>query len=333
MSKYSVIVALGVAFLVGGCGCDPGMDGVPDFTPDQCTNTTAGQSVDVNGCSCSQLDTDGDGVDDCSDQCPGTPTGIPVLSNGCPETDPIDPDGDGVPDVQDGCPDTPAGEPVDANGCSCTQLDSDGDGVKDCNDQCPGTPGGTPVGENGCPTTTDSDSDGVPDGQDQCPNTPSGEPVNANGCSCSQVDGDSDGVNDCDDQCPGTSQGQAPGCGGCVCGQLTGATRFLGVDCYAIVQPVPVCIMVCAPGGTTAVGLEDAPPAGWSVANISNGGQWDAVNQKVKWGPFFDPIPATVSYEAIPPTGTTGNQCFNGTVSYDGGNNAVNDTACLVNCP
>ncbi len=35
-----------------------------------------------------------------------------------------DSDGDGVPDDQDNCPGTPAGEPVDQNGCSAGQLDA-----------------------------------------------------------------------------------------------------------------------------------------------------------------------------------------------------------------
>src|SRR5579859_1132384 len=33
--------------------------------------------------------------------------------------------------------------------------------------------------------------------------------------------------------------------------------------------------------------IQDTPPAGWSVANISDDGAFDAVNQIVKWGPFF----------------------------------------------
>ena len=35
------------------------------------------------------LDSDGDGVPDDSDQCPGTPTGTPVDANGCPLPPPL----------------------------------------------------------------------------------------------------------------------------------------------------------------------------------------------------------------------------------------------------
>ncbi|XP_065584288.1 alpha-agarase-like [Artemia franciscana] len=90
------------------------------------------------------LDSDGDGVIDDLDQCPGTPMGTPVGTDGCP----LDSDGDGVNDDMDQCPGTPAGTTVGTDGCP---LDSDGDGVIDDNDQCPGTPAGVEVEANGCP--------------------------------------------------------------------------------------------------------------------------------------------------------------------------------------
>jgi OOP family OmpA-OmpF porin len=88
-------------------------------------------------------DTDGDGVKDSRDNCPGTPTGITVDSNGCP----LDSDGDGVPDHIDTCPGTMRGVKVDANGC---EIDSDRDGVFDRNDKCPNTRQGAQVDISGC---------------------------------------------------------------------------------------------------------------------------------------------------------------------------------------
>lgn len=58
-------------------------------------------------------DSDGDGVPDSRDECPGTPAGVAVTSFGCPK----DSDGDGVADYMDKCPGTPAGAKVDAEGC------------------------------------------------------------------------------------------------------------------------------------------------------------------------------------------------------------------------
>ncbi|MEK6655629.1 MAG: outer membrane beta-barrel domain-containing protein [Thermodesulfobacteriota bacterium] len=89
-------------------------------------------------------DSDGDGVPDNLDKCPGTPAGVKVDRDGCP----LDYDGDGVPDYLDKCPGTPAGVKVDQNGCP---LDSDGDGVPDYLDKCPDTPKGMAVDQDGCP--------------------------------------------------------------------------------------------------------------------------------------------------------------------------------------
>lgn len=91
-------------------------------------------------------DSDGDGVPDDRDKCPGTPQVAhhTVDADGCP----MDSDGDGVPDYLDRCPDTPAGVAVDEWGCP---FDGDGDGVPDYLDKCPGTPQGTRVDESGCP--------------------------------------------------------------------------------------------------------------------------------------------------------------------------------------
>jgi OOP family OmpA-OmpF porin len=122
------------------------------------------------------VDSDGDGVNDDADKCPGTPPGTAVDSDGC--TQPQDDDHDGVNNDLDKCPGTPAGVKVDANGC---ELDSDGDGVSDSRDQCPNTPAGAKVDDKGC--ELDTDGDGVVDSQDKCPDTPKGDRVDAVGCS------------------------------------------------------------------------------------------------------------------------------------------------------
>lgn len=95
-------------------------------------------------CARPPLDSDGDGVIDQIDQCPGTPPGVAVNATGCAR----DADGDGVPDLADQCPATPKGAVVGANGCA---LDSDNDGVPDHLDKCPATPAGTlRVDAHGC---------------------------------------------------------------------------------------------------------------------------------------------------------------------------------------
>jgi OmpA-OmpF porin, OOP family len=88
-------------------------------------------------------DSDGDGVIDDRDQCPGTPAGVTVNANGCPP----DSDGDGVPDHMDQCPGTVRGAAVNSVGC---EMDGDNDGVVDRLDQCPNTRAGAQVDVKGC---------------------------------------------------------------------------------------------------------------------------------------------------------------------------------------
>jgi len=160
------------------------------------------------------LDTDGDGVPDTLDKCPGTPSGAKVDPKGCP----LDRDGDGFYDYQDQCPDTPAGIAVDGYGCT---PDTDRDGVDDHLDKCPGTPTDIAVDKNGC--APDSDGDGVADYLDQCPKTPAGVPVGKWGC---PLDSDGDGVTDDQDKCPNTPRGATVNPAGCwVLAGLTFATN------------------------------------------------------------------------------------------------------------
>ncbi len=75
-------------------------------------------------------------------ECWQSADGAPNLCGG-----PVDTDGDGVTDDKDKCPGTPKGVQVDMDGCP---LDSDGDGVYDYMDKCPGTPNGASVDSDGC---------------------------------------------------------------------------------------------------------------------------------------------------------------------------------------
>lgn len=127
---------------------------------------------------------DNDGVNNDIDLCPNTPKGEGVDSNGCSDSQiDTDGDGDGVTDDTDQCNDTPSGETVDSNGCSSSQKDTDGDFVTDDIDLCPNTLKGETVDSNGCSDSQkDTDGDGVKDDLDTCPNTPSGETVDTYGC-------------------------------------------------------------------------------------------------------------------------------------------------------
>ncbi|MES9856455.1 MAG: OmpA family protein [Sedimenticola sp.] len=78
----------------------------------ECWQATGGAQLRLPECG-DVIDSDGDGVYDNKDQCPGTPKGVAVDAVGCP----LDSDGDGVLDYKDKCPGTRSGAKVDANGC------------------------------------------------------------------------------------------------------------------------------------------------------------------------------------------------------------------------
>ena len=194
---------------------DASMSGTYKFTTEQgCTedfdlivNTVAG-------------DNDNDGVTDNNDSCPNTPAGEDVNANGCSESQ-LDNDNDGVNNSNDLCSNTPAGETVDTNGCSASQLDDDNDGVSNANDLCPNTPANESVDSQGCSSNQqDIDNDGVSNENDLCNNTPPGENVDANGCSESQLDDDNDGVTNANDLCPNTPVGETVDTNGCTIATL-----------------------------------------------------------------------------------------------------------------
>jgi hypothetical protein len=71
---------------------------------------------DVDFSELDKLDSDGDGVKDDKDLCPGTPKGVEVNAKGCPKDD----DNDGVPNYKDKEPNTPENSIVDENGIALT---------------------------------------------------------------------------------------------------------------------------------------------------------------------------------------------------------------------
>jgi uncharacterized delta-60 repeat protein len=83
-------------------------------------------------------------------------------------------------------------------------------------------------------------------------------------------------------------------------------------------EPITVRVAISPTGDAQSYAVEDQPPAGWTVSAITEGGEWDAANSKVKWGPFLDVQPRTLSYQAVPPDGVSGVVVFAGAASFDG---------------
>ncbi len=68
----------------------------------------------------------------------------------------------------------------------------------------------------------------------------------------------------------------------------------------------------------TSYAIEEIPPKGWAVTKITEGGAWDAVTGKVKFGPFFDHTARQFAYIVAPPIEATARAEFNGSGSADG---------------
>ncbi len=131
-------------------------------------------------------DSDGDGVSDPNDKCPGE-FGF-ARYDGCPIPDT---DKDGINDEEDKCP----GEAGIAKYGGCPIPDTDKDGINDEEDKCPNEPGTAKY--NGCPIP-DTDKDGINDEEDKCPNEAGTAKYNG----CPIPDRDNDGINDEEDKCP-----------------------------------------------------------------------------------------------------------------------------------
>lgn len=72
-------------------------------------------------------------------------------------------------------------------------------------------------------------------------------------------------------------------------------TRTLPAD-FLPDAALPVTLAAAPAADVAAWAVEELIPAGWNVAAVSDGGGFDAVNHKVKWGPFFDPAPRVLNY-------------------------------------
>jgi Outer membrane protein beta-barrel domain/Thrombospondin type 3 repeat len=168
-------------------------------------------------------DSDGDGVINSADRCPGTALHTTVDGSGCPKRQ--DTDGDGVNNLDDICPNTPAAATVDANGCSAAQRSGDTTSAAPADTAAAAAAADTAAADTAAAkrdtarikadtAAADRDDDGIIDSVDRCPGTPKGAKVDASGCT-GTLDGDGDGVLDDRDKCPTTTPGTKVDASGC----------------------------------------------------------------------------------------------------------------------
>jgi uncharacterized delta-60 repeat protein len=80
--------------------------------------------------------------------------------------------------------------------------------------------------------------------------------------------------------------------------------------------------------------VEDQPPTNWPVLNISHGGVLDTNSGKVKFGPFYDHEPRTLTYKVVSPVWglycALGVFCFDGRASADGISSPIVGQQCMA---
>ena len=159
----------------GACSGDPGHQpctGLPGVSASLCTGgtcnimTCTGTLEDCNGvsadgcewdpavdgmCCDPNADADGDGSDDCADQCPSDPGKSAPGVCGCFVAD-ADSDGDGSENCIEECDNDPGKTVPGSCGCGTPDVDGDGDGFLVCDDPCDADPAKQDPGLCGCGT-------------------------------------------------------------------------------------------------------------------------------------------------------------------------------------
>ncbi len=102
----------------------------------------------------------------------------------------------------------------------------------------------------------------------------------------------------------------------------SGGIAIRRLNGYIPGQLLTVTVSVTPPAGTIAYGIEETPPTGWQVSQISDGGEFDPANGKVKWT-FLDATTRSLTYRLTVPANASGSYFFNGIANVDGTSTAT----------
>lgn len=64
--------------------------------------------------------------------------------------------------------------------------------------------------------------------------------------------------------------------------------------------------------------VEHIHPRGWTVLEVDGGGLWDSRGSRIRWGPWFDSIPRTLTYRLLPDRDKRYPGRFSGSLFVDG---------------
>ncbi|MEI6785260.1 MAG: MBG domain-containing protein, partial [Verrucomicrobiota bacterium] len=94
------------------------------------------------------------------------------------------------------------------------------------------------------------------------------------------------------------------------------AVRALPVN-FRPGTPFAAAIELAPYSNTLFCAVAETLPAGWAVSNISHDGFFSAARQQIKWGPFLDSTPRTLTCDLTPPGHATGVVVFTGQAQFD----------------
>jgi hypothetical protein len=99
---------------------------------------------------------------------------------------------------------------------------------------------------------------------------------------------------------------------------------------YVPGQPVLISLEI-APGALVAAfAAEELVPEGWTLSSVNEAGEFDPVNQRVKWGPFLDSAPRSLRYALTPPVSAREILTLRGQGSFDGRSQPAQGEALLA---
>lgn len=103
-------------------------------------------------------------------------------------------------------------------------------------------------------------------------------------------------------------------------------------DCFPLDIGAEVRIVVeAAAAAPLALAVEETLPAHAEAVFISDGGQWDTVNNKIKWGPWFERFDRELRYVIIARSAASP-PLFDGAVSLDGAVSAIEGPRVGAHC-
>lgn len=97
---------------------------------------------------------------------------------------------------------------------------------------------------------------------------------------------------------------------------------------YVAGEAVNISIEVTPDTLTSSYAVEETPPAGWTISDVSHYGTY--VDGKIKWGLFTDNVVRKLSYRATPPSDASGTKIFTGNAAFDSVQSAITGDSSIV---